>query len=40
MAEPYEEDIVALATAHTDFRRQVVTGAHARAALMTVPPGG
>ncbi len=40
MAEPYEEDIVALAMANREFRREVVTGEHAQVVLMSIPPGG
>ena len=40
MAEPYEEDIVALAIANSDFRREVVTGEHAQVVLMSISPGG
>ena len=40
VTEPYEEDIVTLATANTYFRRVVVTGEHAQLVLMSVPPGG
>jgi mannose-6-phosphate isomerase-like protein (cupin superfamily) len=40
MPQPYEEDIVALANANTDSRWEVVTGKHAQAVQMSVPPDG
>lgn len=40
MAEPYEEDIIALAMANSNFRREVVTGEHAQVVLMSIPPDG
>jgi mannose-6-phosphate isomerase-like protein (cupin superfamily) len=40
MVQPYEEDMVALALANSNFRKVVVTGEHAQIVLMSIPVGG